>query len=98
MTQMQHPVPAQPWWTFGHVWLIIAGPLIVVIAGFITLWLAIRTPDPVITTESYRQGMASSTSLQADPSSVAPAMQARNHAQTGVPPAPPAPGAPATQP
>ncbi len=82
MTQMQHPAPAQPWWKFGHVWLIIAGPAIVVVAGFITLWLAIRTPDPVITTEDYRQ---LNKTLQADPSSVAPAMQARNHAQTGVP-------------
>lgn len=98
MTQSQHPAPSQPWWKFGHVWLIIAGPLIVVIAGFITLWLAIRTPDPVITTDSYRQGLDRSRALQADPSSVAPAMQARNHAQTGVPPAPPAPGTPAAKP
>jgi hypothetical protein len=82
MTQMQQPEPAQPWWHFGHVWLIIAGPAIVVVAGFITLWLAIRTPDPVITPEDYRQ---LNKTLQADPSSVAPAMQARNHAQTGVP-------------
>jgi hypothetical protein len=89
MTQMQHPAPAQPWWRFGHVWLIIAGPLIVVIAGFVTLWLAIRTPDPVITPEDYRQAQT----LQADPSSVAPAMQARNHAQTGVPAQSQAPGA-----
>ena len=85
MTQLQHPAPAQPWWKFGHVWLIIAGPAIVVVAGFITLWLAIRTPDPVLTPEDYR---LLNKTLQADPSSVAPAMQARNHAQTGVPSAP----------
>lgn len=89
MTQIPHPAPAQPWWHYGHVWLIIAGPLIVVIAGFVTLWLAIRTPDPVITLEDYRRGQT----LQADPSSVAPAMQARNHAQTGVPAQPQASGA-----
>lgn len=94
MTQMQHPVPAQPWWRFGHVWLIIAGPLIVVIAGFVTLWLAIRTPDPVITLDDRRPGQA----LQADPASAAPAMQARNHAQTGVPASQQAPGASAAKP
>ena len=38
----------KPWWTFGHVWLVIAGPVIVIIAGFVTLWLAVSQPDPVI--------------------------------------------------
>ncbi|MCZ8251455.1 MAG: FixH family protein [Hylemonella sp.] len=94
MTQTPHPAPTQPWWRYGHVWLIIAGPVIVVIAGFITLWLAVRTPDPVITSEDYRQAQT----LQADPSSVAPAMQARNHAQTGVPTPPQASGAPVAKP
>ena len=94
MTQTPHPAPAQPWWHYGHVWLIIAGPVIVVIAGFVTLWLAVRTPDPVITPEDYRQAQT----LQADPSSVAPAMQARNHAQTGVPTPPQASGTPLAKP
>ena len=26
-----------PWWKFGHVWLVIAGPLIVIVAGFVAL-------------------------------------------------------------
>ena len=32
----------QPWWKFGHVWLVIAGPAIVVVAGFITFAIAAR--------------------------------------------------------
>ena len=39
---MTQPV-AQPWWKFGHVWLVVAGPLIVVVASFITLYLAVRS-------------------------------------------------------
>ena len=39
--------PSGPWWKVGHMWLVVAGPLIVVVASFVTLWLAIRTPDPV---------------------------------------------------
>ncbi|MEO7941293.1 MAG: nitrogen fixation protein FixH, partial [Burkholderiaceae bacterium] len=35
----------EPWWKFGHVWLVIAGPAIVVVAGFFTLYLALRYPD-----------------------------------------------------
>ncbi|MFN4005222.1 MAG: FixH family protein [Hylemonella sp.] len=83
---------SQPWWKYGHVWLIIAGPLVVVIAGFVTLYLAVRTPDPVITPDYYRKGLE--LSRQAKPGeagSLAPAVQARNHAATGGAPAAPQP-------
>lgn len=70
---------AQPWWKFGHVWLVLAGPAVVVVASFITLYLAIRTPDPVITDQMRMSSQAGK------PESMAPAMQARNHAATGVP-------------
>lgn len=81
---------ASPWWKFGHVWLIIAGPLIVVIAGFVTLYLAVRSPDPVITPDYYRKGLELSQQAPASAAagSLAPAVQARNHAATGVPPPP----------
>lgn len=85
---MNDPKPAgapQPWWKFGHVWMIVAGPLLVVVAGFITLYLALRTPDPVVSEDYYRKGIELNRTLASDPSSVAPAVQARNHAATGVP-------------
>jgi len=84
-----HPknATAQPWWRFGHVWLIVAGPAIVVVAGFITLYLAIRTPDPVVSEDYYRKGIEINKTLGAETSSLAPAVQARNHAATGVVPA-----------
>lgn len=77
---------AQPWWKFGHVWLVIAGPAIVIVAGFFTLYLAIRTPDPVINTEAQRRlaEVARPDPGGAAASSLAPAVQARNHAATGV--------------
>ena len=77
---------SKPWWKFGHVWLVISGPAIVVVAGFVTLYLAIRTPDPVVTEAYYRKGIEINKTLEASPGSLAPALQARNHAQTGVPP------------
>ncbi len=40
---------AKPWWTFGYLWLVLAGPAIVVVASFVTLYLAITRPDPVLT-------------------------------------------------
>ncbi len=74
---------SQPWWKFGHVWLVIAGPAIVVVASFITLYLAITRPDPVVTEDYYRKGIEINKNL-GNTASLAPAAQARNHAQTGV--------------
>jgi hypothetical protein len=75
----------KPWWNFGYVWLIIAGPLLVVIASFITLYLAITRPDAVID-DYYRKGMEINKTLNAQRDSMAPALQARNNAATGIKP------------
>lgn len=77
--------PAQPWWKYGHVWMVIAGPAIVVVAGFITLYLAISRPDPVLDENYYQKGVELNQTLGGTPSSAAPAVAARNHAATGVP-------------
>jgi hypothetical protein len=74
---------AQPWWKFGHVWMVFAGPAVVVVASFITLYLAIKIPDPVVT--GYVQVAQSGVvKKNASSANMAPAMQARNHAATGV--------------
>lgn len=87
MSNQDNAALAPPWWKFGHVWLVLAGPAVVVVAGFVTLYLAVRSPDPVVTDDYYRQGIEINKTLQADPASLAPAVQARNHAATGTPPA-----------
>ena len=73
-----------PWWRYGHVWLVIAGPALVVVASFITLYLAITRPDPVLAPDEYRPGGQISKSADGSAASLAPAVQARNHAATGV--------------
>jgi len=78
----------EPWWKFGHVWLVIAGPAVVVVAGFATLYLAVRFPDPVIDKNDYRQNIELNKTLANPSASLAPAVQGRNHAQTGVRPEP----------
>lgn len=79
-----------PWWRFPHVWLVISGPAIVVVASFITFYLAAVGRDPVVDEDYYRKGMEINKTLGDKPTSLAPSMQARNHAATGVP-APKAP-------
>jgi hypothetical protein len=76
------PVASRPWWKYGYVWLVIAGPSIVIVAGFATLWIAIRIPDPVVADDYYRQGININKTLEQSDVSLTPAMKARNHAAT----------------
>jgi hypothetical protein len=69
----------RPWWSYGHVWLVIAGPLIVVVASFITFYLAAHGQDPVLM-QSNVEPKGSPEAL----TTLAPAVQARNHAATGA--------------
>jgi hypothetical protein len=70
-----------PWWKYGFVWMVISGPLVVMVASFITLYFAIKTPDPVIE-DYYVKGMEINKTLATE--ALAPAMKARNHAATAV--------------
>ena len=73
---------AAPWWKFGHVWLVLAGPLVVIVAGFITLWLAMSRPDPVVAEDYYQRGIDINKTLEHPEKSLAPAMNGRNPAAT----------------
>lgn len=73
----------QPWWKFGHVWMVIMGPAVVVVAGFVTYYLAAKAQDPVINTQAY---VATDEETNTRNIGAAPAMQARNHAATGIMP------------
>lgn len=70
--------PAKPWWRYGMLWLVIGGPLVVVVASLGTAVVAIKGADPVLTRDdaspqvNTREGVDSQT----------PALQARNHAAT----------------
>ncbi len=72
------------WWKNGHVWLIISGPLLVIIASIITVYLAISRPDPVLDEDYYRKGLNINDTLGDNAEAMVPAIQARNHAQTGL--------------
>lgn len=82
---MNETTVAKKWWKNGFVWLIIAGPAAVVVASFYTLYLAITRPDPAIE-DYYRKGIEINKTLDAKRDSMAPAVQARNHAATGLKP------------
>lgn len=77
------------WWHFGHMWLVVGGPLVVIAASFITLYLAIQVPDPVVDNDYYRKGIEINKVLNAKRDGLVPAIQGRNHAATGIKPSNP---------
>ena len=83
MTKQSTQTSVRRWWSYGHVWLVVAGPLLVVIASFVTYYLAAHGQDPVLS--SSPQIAESATGAG---NALAPAVQARNHAATGELPAP----------
>ena len=78
----KHPEDGKPWWKFAHVWLLMAGPAIVVIAGFVTAYIAMSKPDPVIDPDYYRHGLEINQRMSDSHKSLAPAITGRNHAAT----------------
>ncbi|MBT0570665.1 FixH family protein [Curvibacter sp. CHRR-16] len=72
----------RPWWTFGHVWLVISGPAIVVIAAVATFFVAAKGMDPIVDESYYQQGLKLSKPASPEQASLMPAMNARNHAAT----------------
>jgi uncharacterized protein len=80
-----HPT-STAWWRYPHVWLLIAGPATVVVAGFVTAYIAVRHADPVVATDYYRRGIEINKTLAAGDKARLPAMQGRNHAATPTAP------------
>ena len=81
LSAQQAPV-ARPWWRYGMVWMVISGPLVVIVAGIATAVIAFRGADPVVTSRP-----AGAPTVQ-QPLDLQPAMVGRNHAATGTAPAP----------
>lgn len=48
----------QPWYRYPWPWILMAGPFLVVIAGIITTYLAVRTSDGLVDDDYYKQGLA----------------------------------------
>ena len=81
-TSAQESKNSGPWWKYGHVWLIISGPLIVVIAGIITVVIAFSAADPVIDENYYENSTNINKMLRAQQKNMGPAHTVRNHAAT----------------
>lgn len=77
---------SKPWYRYGHVWLVVAGPAVVVVAAIATAFIAVRGADPVIEADYYRRGLEINKALAAKERAKLPALQGRNHAATPAEP------------
>lgn len=59
-------VSIRPWYREPWPWLLMSGPAIVVVAGLITAWLAIRSNDGLVADDYYKQGLAVNQVLHRD--------------------------------
>jgi len=75
MTALSHD--PSPWWRHRMMWLVVGGPLAVVVAATVTAVIAVRGADTVLPVNETQASQGT-----------APALQARNHAATPAAPKP----------
>ena len=84
---MSETKDTKPWWKYGMLWMVVGGPAVVVVASFVTYYLAAVGQDPIIKDPVHAAEDAEvERHLVLQPGSTSPAEQARNHAATGVVP------------
>ena len=49
---------SRPWYRHRSPWLLMLGPAAVVVAGVVTVWLAVKTDDGLVVEEYYKEGKA----------------------------------------
>ena len=79
MNPVPAPTTSRPWYRHAWVWMLIAGPALVVVAAVFTAYLAMRDPDPVLANDAYEYGQKDTEAMQRQ---LMPAQKARNHAAT----------------
>lgn len=80
-----------PWWRVPHMWLVVGGPLVVVVAAIITAVIAVEGADPVLNKADFERDLKAAQTLDGPARTEAliklqPAHQARNHAASPVVP------------
>jgi len=58
MTILTDNLMAKPWYREPWPWILMAGPLMVIVASFCTLWLAIKSDDGLVADDYYKRGLA----------------------------------------
>lgn len=65
-TLKQASADSKPWYGHRWPWLLMLGPFLVIIAGSITIWLAVTRPDAMVVDDYYVRGKAINQDLRRD--------------------------------
>lgn len=76
MQPLNSPIKVQPWYHEPWPWLLMSGPAAVVVAGFVTLWLALASNDGLVADDYYKQGLAINQTLLRDETAAALGLRA----------------------
>jgi hypothetical protein len=57
---------AKPWYREPWPWILMAGPAAVIVAGAVTVWLAVVTSDGLVADDYYRRGLEINQELRRD--------------------------------
>ena len=75
---------AQPWYREPWPWILMAGPAAVIVAGVVTIWLAVATSDGLVADDYYRRGLAINQELRRDQAALNLGITAGIEARGGV--------------
>lgn len=73
----------RPWYKEFYVWMVISGPVSVVLACAVTAFFILRGPDAVVSEDYYKEGLALAKEVGAAKPAMQPANTGRNHSATG---------------
>jgi hypothetical protein len=57
---------SQPWYREPWPWILAAGPIAVILAGVVTVWLAITSNDGLVADDYYKRGLEVNQVIQRD--------------------------------
>jgi len=86
-TNHQSPITnhqAKPWYREPWPWLLMAGPATVVVAGAVTVWLAIVSADGLVADDYYKRGLAINREIDRDREATARGISADVEARGGM--------------
>ena len=63
MSALSENPAARPWYREPWPWILMAGPFTVIVAGMITLWLALESSDGMVAGDYYKRGLAINQTL-----------------------------------
>jgi len=76
--------PHQPWYREPWPWILMAGPAAVIVAGAVTIWLAVSSSDGLVADDYYKRGLAINQELRRDQAALDLGITAGIEARGGV--------------